>query len=214
MPVIRSLKFATILLLCQSLIVLPVAHADQLSLPSGDLIVPEVIHKPDTSNVRSGDSKAIRATVTDNVGIKSVTLFYRPIGAKNYVRLEMKPVAGSDDYEAVVSDIESPGIEYYIQATDLAGNTLLNGYEFSPLVISATEAKGGNDAAVGENTADSKPAAASSSFDKKWLWIGLGVLAAGAALAASGGGDGSGGGDPAAKPDSSSVTVTAPVPGN
>jgi len=49
----------------------------------------------------------------------------------------MHKVAGTDDYAVTITaeQISVDGLEYYIQATDTAGNTLLHGYSFSPVTV-------------------------------------------------------------------------------
>jgi len=198
------------LLLCLLFIYTPPVLADQLSLPSPDLIAPEVIHTPGTESVNAGDAKTITANVTDNIAVQSVILFYRTIGVTQYDRLGMQRTPGSDDYAVEITGLEYPGIEYYIQATDMAGNTLLNGYSFSPLVVSVTAPlldDGGSNIADGNTTADlSNTTPVPSIWRNKWVWIGLGVLATGAAIAASDSGGGNG-------PESTTIVVNAPVPG-
>jgi len=197
------------LLLCVIFVHAPLISAEQLSLPSADLVAPDVIHSPDTASINAGDSVTIKANVTDNGDVQSVILFYRAMGATQYDRLSMQRIPGSDDYAVKITQLEYPGIEYYIQATDVAGNTLLNGYAFSPLVISVTappiENDGGNTFAEDTTTVPTTTDTASNVWSNKWLWIGLGVLATGAAIAAS-----DSGGDKA--PEPTSIVISAPVP--
>jgi hypothetical protein len=201
----RSLRFFFIYVLTLSFIYTPLLRAEQLSLPSADLIAPQVIHENISEPAAPGSNQKFTATVTDNVGVQSVTLFYRTVGSKDYKRKPMSN-SGSSTYSAVVdaSEIREPGIEYYIQATDSAGNNLLHGYSFSPLMVSvsATAAK---PAPVAQKEASIAPKEEKSS--NKWLWIGLGVLAV---AAAAGGG---GGGDSAAPPaPTATLTITTTEP--
>jgi len=199
--IIRTLRYLLVYLLTLSLIYSPIIRADSLALPSTDLVAPQVLHETITEPAAPGESHKFSATVTDNVAVQSVTLFYRTKGTQSYKR---KPMVsqGKDVYTAIISgdEMQPPGIEYYIQATDTSGNNLLHGYSFSPLVVAVTGA-----AAVAPAK---KPLAAKSKEEKssnKWLWIGLGVLAA-AALA--GGGGGGGGTDTATL----SITTSEPTP--
>ncbi len=212
---LRILRSLTVIIMSQSLLFASLAQAAQLALPSGDLIAPQISHEPLKESIKAGTSQQIKATITDNVGVQTVTLFYRSIGSGDYKRVQMNQVEGSDDYVAMLGfeDTAAPGVEYYIQAIDLAGNALLYGYSFSPLKIGVIA-----DVAV-ETSAQTEPVATEpppkgeplgKKKNKKWLWIGLGVLAVGiiAAVAASGGDDG---GDPV---QTGTVTLNAPVPGN
>ncbi|MCW9013778.1 MAG: hypothetical protein OQL06_08350 [Gammaproteobacteria bacterium] len=198
------LKATVTVLVCNGLIYTPLLRAAQLSLPSGDLIAPEITQEKYVDTVRSGDNHEIKIKVTDNVGVKQVTLYYRIIGSTDYKRRLMQRVNTSDNYVANINadEIKAPGIEYYIQAMDLAGNTLLHGYSFSPLSV-----KLGAPARVATTKPpESEPMVKPEDEDdsNKWLWIGLGILAVGAA---AGGGGGGGGGT-----DTATLTVTVTEP--
>lgn len=215
---LKILRFLVVLLLSQSLIFISFAHAGQLALPSGDLIAPQITHEPLHENVKAGSIQKIQASITDNVGIKTVTLFYRTTGSDNYKRTTMNQVEGTNDYIATLGfeDTVEPGIEYYIQAVDLAGNALLYGYSFSPLkvgVIADELTVGIADTYTGPATSDNE----NNSTDEKkktnkWLWIGLGVLAVGVVAAVAGGGGDDGGAPPSVKPEIGRVSFSAPVP--
>ena len=227
--IVRGVRLILALVLTESLIFAPLVQAEQLSLPSGDLIAPVVTHEIAADKTTAGSSTQIKATVTDNVGVQSVTLFYRLIGEANYKRITMNRVEGSDIYMVTVggSDIKEPGLEYYIQAMDLAGNTLLHGYSFSPLVMNVEPVKSlsptGEAPATVASSSEQSPVESvtpmeqtqsSSGWSKKtWIWIGVGVLVAGAIAAAAGGSDG-GGDTPAGttQPQTGTVTINAPVP--
>ena len=217
---LRILRGLTVIMMSQSLIFASLAHADQLALPSGDLIAPQITHEMLKESIKAGSSQHIKATITDNVGVKTVTLFYRTIGSEDYKRVQMNQVDGTDDYITILGfqDTVEPGIEYYIQAVDLAGNALLNGYSFSPLKIGITPA---DTSAPATSTAQAqteslpgeqapKDEALGKKKTNKWLWIGLGVLAVGVIAAVAGGGDDGGGETPSGK--SGSLTITAPTP--
>jgi len=193
--------------LVQSLVFSPYAFGDsQLALPSTDVTAPNVVQKPVTQAVNSGSSEEITATVTDDTEVKSVTLFYRAVGDKNYQRKAMLRIVGSDDYSAVIDHMPSGGLEYYIQAEDTQGNSVLHGYSFSPLVIHTKQKiPGGSKETVAQTEAEGEKKSSSSKY--KWLWIGLGVLAVGAAAAGGGGGGGS-----SSKPTTTTLTVTGPKP--
>ncbi|MCG6971335.1 MAG: hypothetical protein LJE85_16335 [Gammaproteobacteria bacterium] len=204
------------LLLCVGFIYTPILQAAQLSLPSGDLVAPEVSHEVIPDSLEAGSSVQIKATVTDNVGVKSVTLFYRTKGEEEYKRITMNRIGESNEYAVTLGkqDLVEPGIEYYIQAMDLAGNSLLHGYSFSPLAVNvvapavpkaeAPEAVA-EEEAVGETIREEPKAEKKKS--KTWIWIALGALAVGAiALAAGGGSGGDGDGN------TGTVVISGPSP--
>jgi len=196
------------------LIYQPVSLADQLALPTSDIVAPKVEHQPSNEAAVSGKAYSIIANVTDNNGVKSVLLFYRNIGSSEYNRLLMNSLGG--DQYGITLDAEiviNPGLEYYIQAEDLAGNTLLHGYSFSPLIVKVIgsglgEGLDGSDTTIlAESDSPGQSGLSSGIFSNKWVWIGLGVLVA----AASSGG---GGGDDASAAPSGDGTATATIGGN
>jgi len=199
----------------------PVSQVQQLALPSGDLIAPTITFVPPNELVSVGSSQKISAKVTDNVGVQSVTLFYRTVGTESYQRALMSRGGDADHYSTMIFDVQAPGIEYYIQAVDLAGNTLLKGYSFSPLVINVRRSKISKSERVLTEPEPEKVAATptnqeirdtlekSSKFDStNWLWIGLGALAVGG-LVASGSDSGGGGGSVT---PTGTIIITAPSP--
>jgi len=192
--------------LIQSLIFSPIVTAEQLSLPANDMTAPEISHTPISSVVKEGSSQKIAATVTDDSGVKSVTLFYRAVGASHYEREAMKRALDSNEYSATIK-ISDSGVQYYIQAEDVQGNTVLNGYSFSPFTIRVAKAGEENNAGGAADNAFAGSEKEESSSSMKWVWIGLGVLAAGALAGGGGGGGGS-----SSKGGGSTVTVDAPLP--
>ena len=210
------LKIAIITIVCNALVYAPLLHAEQLSLPSGDLVAPQITQEIYEQTVAPDSDHRIMVKVTDDFGVKQVTLYYRTIGTGEYQRRTMQRISTSDNYYATISadEIRQPGIEYYIQAMDLAGNTLLHGADFSPLSVKLEPS-----ATVADTTDATDTMAADLAADtgekkgvSKWVWIGLGVLAVGAIAAAGGGG----GGDSAAPPpaDTATLSISAPEPTN
>ena len=197
------LRKSLVVILCQTLAYAPLIRAGQLSLPSGDLVAPEISQEKYIDTVKTGADHPITVTVTDNVGVKLVTLYYKTIGTEEYKRKTMDNIVNTDDYHATFNSdqIKAPGLEYYIQAMDHAGNTLLHGYSFSPLSVRTVS----GDTTVASSSGDTAIEAEESS--NTWLWIGLGVLAVGLAAAAAGGGGG--GGD---EPTTGTVSITGPTP--
>lgn len=212
----KLLQHFVVALLCNSLIFLPIVGAraaESLTLPSGDLIAPIIKHTPITNKLLVGEKVTIKAMVTDNIGVQRVTVFYRNIGSDNFQRKQMAPEIGSTNYSTTLPKAVMPGIEYYIQAVDKAGNSILHGHTFSPLVVGVTT----------KAPAQSQSALATISDQpeekrgiSKWVWIGVGVLALGAAAAGGGGGGSSGGETPPAGLDETNGTVVitgvTPVP--
>ncbi len=209
-------RMMLVALLSISFILFPVAQAAELALPSGDLVAPVIEHTLVEKDIDSGQRVDIKATVTDNVGVKNVILFYRNANATEFKRLKMNRDLDSFIYTAQLTTTDSPGLEYYIQATDLAGNTLLFGYSFSPLTIAVVPVAADNIAVTDNSDANAVMAASTAktveekkkSGISKWVWIGLGVVVAGAAL--SGGGGGGNDSDP--PPTTGSLAISGPTP--
>lgn len=107
------------------------------SKPSGKTVVttydsmaPNVYHTP-VSVAYLGYNLIISATVTDNVGAQSVTLYYRVKGQSEYREAAMSP--NNSKYSALIpaSFVTSSGIEYYIDAYDGINHTY-SGSSLSP----------------------------------------------------------------------------------
>lgn len=195
------------------LIFSPVLLAQQSSF-SADFDAPLIRHNEPDREVAAG-AQAISATVSDNVGVDSVVLHYREIGEPNYKSVSMSQLGGSDVYMVTLASDEAPvpGIEYYIEARDASGNTVLKGFPISPLTLSIAQTTA-PPVASGSGRAPAPLAPppdeqSDSSSGNKWLWIGLGVLALGGLAAASSGGGGGGGGG---NDDSVDLTITANPP--
>ena len=195
----RLISIFLTLVLSLSPALTPIAQAQ-----SRDITPPKVQHEPDSNEVPSDKPYVISATVTDESGVGKVTLFFRQVGSSIFNSVDMEATGSKDIFVTEISpeELSPPGLEYYIQAEDTSGNTLLRGFTFEPLVLKIGE--GTSASALASKSTDS--GASKKSSANKWLWIGLGVLAVGGLAAAGGGGGGGGGGD------DPTVTVNAPIP--
>jgi hypothetical protein len=204
----KILRKAMVIFLCQALAYSPLVNAAQLSLPSGDLIAPEITQDKYIDKVKKGADHPITVTVTDNVGVKLVTLYYKTIGSEEYKRRTMDNITNTDEYHVTINsdEIIPPGVEYYIQAMDNAGNTVLHGYSFSPLSVKTTN---GDAATVASGNTAAVLASAEEESSNTWLWIGLGALAVVLVAAAAGGGGDSGGDTP---PTTATLNINASDP--
>ena len=89
------------------------------SAASLDTIPPVLTHTPATSALPARGLR-LTATATDNLQVAGVIVFYRPSGSgSNYASLAMVNVAGSS-WSATIpgSAVQSPGVDYYLTATD------------------------------------------------------------------------------------------------
>lgn len=135
---------------------------------------PQIVHKA-VEEATAGKDIVINAEVTDNVGISTVMFNYRLKGDKKYKSQKMDKKQ-NDRYEAKL-EAKTPGIEYYLEATDVSGNapSLWKTPE-KPQLITIRQPE--------------QVAEVSKKGSKKWLWIGLGTIAigGGAIVAVSSGG--------------------------
>jgi hypothetical protein len=173
--------------------------------PEIDLVAPKILHARPMGIFHGGQEIEIVATVTDpGSGVAGVRLFFRSKGERNYRVLEMIPDT-NDRYRATIPGeaAEDPGVEYYLEAEDRAGNRVqtLRPPDLSPTFVEVKsptvwERFQGND----------KPW-----YKKPWVWTVAGVVVLGAA-ASMGGGGGGGGGGGAGSPTTGTITVDSPVP--
>ena len=83
-----------------------------------DTIVPVLTHTPVTS-AQAGLPLTLYADATDNVGVQSVTLFFRAIGQTNFTSRARTRKTGSRWFATIEgSRVMPPGLQYYIEATD------------------------------------------------------------------------------------------------
>jgi len=129
----------SLLLLLYSLTVINISYAAKPSnTPIFDVEPPLIEHTPFSKLQKPNTPLTISANITDNNGIQSVRLSYRVKGMENYRVLMMKLSTQSPSlFVGVVpaSEVGTETIEYYIQATDTGGNTVLRGGMLFPLSI-------------------------------------------------------------------------------
>ncbi len=193
------------------LLVLPYPlQAQQSQAPSVDAIAPVVKHEPVADEVEAGTPLSISATVTDNVAVTRVTLFYRARGETDYRRIGMQRLGTTDMFVATLDSdaVREPALEYYIEAADAAANILLAGYAFSPLVVAVSAV--GTMASTDEAAAPPPPVQVEKSGSNTWLWVLMGVGVA--AIAAGAGGGGGGGGSSSC--GDSCIAINGPLPGS
>ena len=233
----RNFYYIVTILVCISLAFPPLVFSSDLSLSAADIVAPKVIHEKIIEPLSPGSTLQIKAKVTDNVGVQSVTLFYHTIGESEYKRIALNPTDVADEYGVTLgqNDLAEPGIEYYLEATDLTGNTKLHGYSFSPFIVKIepdtavaaaahqhgdTGIEATTDTTIITTTATTAVTEETTKKGKstnKWLWITLGVLAVGALAAAAGNDGGDSGSTSTGNNDGggdSTLIVTAPGPSN
>ncbi|MEM3652663.1 MAG: Ig-like domain-containing protein [Nitrososphaerales archaeon] len=83
---------------------------------------PTITHTPITT-AAINTSVEISATITDNVNVKEATLNYRVVGAAEYTVVAMSAVGNTYTATIPATAVTAKGVEYYISASDTAGNT-------------------------------------------------------------------------------------------
>ncbi len=121
----------------------------QESVPSGkitirakDTMSPTMYHTP-IYTAYTGSNLIVNATVTDNVAVSNVTLYYRTVGETEWKSLAMTNL--NDKYSAVINanNITTDGLEYYIDAFDGISHTY-RGTESEPYVVTVKLAVSNN----------------------------------------------------------------------
>lgn len=177
-------KLATALLV-PLLVVSPVLQAQEIAF---DFVPPEISHEDPVESVYGIQPRIISATVVDAAGVRQVVLRYRTKGERHYMQRDMLPGSSPSIYMATIPERDAidPGVEYFIEATDVSGNTSSRGFSVAPIFLSIKPLSPGPEAQI-QQTSNS------SGSSKKWLWIGLGALVVGGVALSAGGGSDSGG---------------------
>ena len=89
----------------------------KIAVRAFDTMAPNIYHSP-VYHAFTGSKVMISATVTDNVAVDTVTLYYRTKGETDWKSKRM--TNNNDKYSAAigVQDVTTAGIEYYIDACD------------------------------------------------------------------------------------------------
>ena len=132
--------------------------AGKVQATAKDTMAPNMYHTPVNQGYLN-NNLVISCTASDNVGIKSVVLYYRAVGSAEWKTLTM--VKQNDKFSATIfgSDLTLDGIEYYIVAYD-ANNSIAKGSAEAPYKVvikdaSAISRKGDVD---GDGTVTTKDA--------------------------------------------------------
>ncbi len=195
------------LLFFLQVIIPPVPAAEQLGLPAPDVEPPTIVFDQYDAEIEAG-IKTFTATVTDNVGVANVTLYYKGATDVAFRPKTMKKSPTDPNIyttELSLDPVISNKLEIYIRADDVSGNSIFEGQNFSPLTFTIVPVAAG----VEVSQPVTKPPAPSEEEEEgmgAWVWVLLGVVVVG--LAAGGGS--SGGGEPPVT--TGTITVTGDVP--
>ena len=115
----------------------------KVTVSAFDTMAPNIYHSP-VYHAFTGSNLVISATVTDNVALEEVTLYYRTLGTEEWHSKTM--TNNNDKYSAVISSdyITVTGLEYYIDATDGIAHTYKGSAE-APYQVTVQVAVSGSD---------------------------------------------------------------------
>ena len=193
----RLIKLAVTVLL----VVASLAAQAQLA----DTQAPTLVYRAATTGGPAGELQTFVARASDESGLRSVALFYRQDPAAAYQRIEMRRLFDSiDEYMIAVetSRTASARIDYYLVATDKAGNLQGRGSLAEPLALELLPPA----APVAQSSpVASAPVAEPTTRPVGWI-IGAVALLAVVALAGGGSDSGSNSGDTVP------LTIFSPTP--
>lgn len=110
----------------------------KIAIMSKDTMAPNLYHTP-VYSAFTGSNLVISATVTDNLAVSTVRVFYRTTGAAEWKVALMNKL--NDKYSAIIpaDQITTEGLEYYLDATD-GINITQKGSADAPYQITVQEA--------------------------------------------------------------------------
>lgn len=145
---------------------------------------PRIDFKPVVEG-RKGDSQVFSATVSDDREVAGVQLHYRLDDESIYQNRTMNPIGSTGIFTTTLKiDDTVDVIQYYIEATDLAGNRTLQGFAFDPIERQLVE----RIVPAAQLAMDEKEPAQGLSTGRKIVYGVLGLLVVGALAGAAGGG--------------------------
>ena len=105
----------------------------KISIVSMDTMAPDIYHSP-VRTAYTGSNLLISATVTDNLALNKVTIYYRTVGSTEWKSTQM--TANNSRYTGLIlaENVTLDGIEYYIEAYD-GNNTTTKGSASAPYSV-------------------------------------------------------------------------------
>ncbi|MBQ6823652.1 MAG: S8 family serine peptidase [Clostridia bacterium] len=103
-----------------------------------DNIKPTMTHTRVTE-ANYGEAISFTATVTDNIGVEYVNIYYRAKGESDWKTLKLSKTEGNNYYGVIAAnDVSADGMEYYIEASD-GTTTVRDGSDVWPLQIAVDD---------------------------------------------------------------------------
>jgi hypothetical protein len=86
---------------------------------------PAITHIPVPDGQTPGNPVLIEATIRDASGVDSAVVYYRPLGNGGAYSAAAMTADVGNAWSAIVSgtNVAAPGVEYYIEATDMLGQS-------------------------------------------------------------------------------------------
>lgn len=165
-----------------------------LQVMAADMSAPIIVPTVQQPFDKDDESIRIGASVNDDQSLSEVVLHYRTLGSVSaFESVPMERQQTPSLFEVILKgeQLSAPGLEYYIEARDGAGNISQQPFPSSPTTV-----------------AIEKRVASEDSSKINWLWVGLGVLVVGALAGGGGGGSSSSGSDTSGN----SLTVSTQTP--
>jgi hypothetical protein len=113
-----------VLLALTALLFVPALGCDQEEDDDDDTVAegtpPEIVHEPIPDGQQAFVEVSVECTVTDDVGVSAVTLYYRPAGTEdwNFAYLNASTEPGQYVGKIAASVVSADGVDYYIRAVD------------------------------------------------------------------------------------------------
>jgi len=193
-------------------IIPPVSAAGQLVLPAPDVEPPTIVFDQYDAEIEAG-IKTFTATVTDNVGVANVTLYYKGATDVTFRPKTMKQSPTDPSIyttELSLDPVISNTLEIYIRADDVSGNSIFEGQNFSPLTFTIVPVRVAAGVEVSQPVTEPPAPKEEKEGMAPWVWVVIGLVAVGAAGGGGGGGGGSGGGG--SDPTTGTITITGSTP--
>lgn len=163
---------------------------------------PRIDFKPVVEGLK-GDSQVFSATVSDDKEVEAVMLHYRLDNESVYQNRTMSPIGSTGIFSTTLKvDKTVEVIQYYIEATDKAGNRTLQGFAFDPIERKLLDRQ-----VPAAQTSNTVPEPGMST-GRKILYGVLGLVVVGAIASAAGGSDSGG----SSAPDVPVTITVSPLP--
>ncbi|MEZ4267599.1 MAG: PKD domain-containing protein, partial [Myxococcota bacterium] len=130
------------------------------AVAAADTTPPEITHEKVADGQQAGQAVDVAATVTDASGVSSVKLFYRPVGEATYISVTLTGSGGLYSGQIPSFGVTAAGVQYYLEATDTAGNksTVPAAAPSTVYTFTATVADGAGPTITATPIANGKPA--------------------------------------------------------